>query len=71
MSLKCLSIMSIFFSCKSFLCFSFEAEKANHKPASDMAPNIIQKIRIISLAIDDAISFILNSIFDGWSWKNV
>ena len=49
--------MSIFFSCKSFLCFSFEAEKANQKPAIDIAPNIRQKINIISLAIDDAISF--------------
>lgn len=63
--------MSIFFSCNSFLCLSFEVEKTNQKPAIDMAPNIIQKIRIISLAIDDTISFIFNSIFNGWFWKNV
>jgi len=57
-SLKCLSIMSIFFSCNSFLCFSFEAENANHKVAIVIAMNIIEIIRIISPAIDVAISFI-------------
>ena len=51
-----------FFSCNSFLCFSFEAEKANHKPANVMATNIIEKINIISPAIDIAISFIPHNI---------
>ena len=37
---------------------SFEAEKANHNPANVMATNIIEKIKIISPAIDIAISFI-------------
>ena len=41
---------------------SFEAEKANHKPANVMATNIIEKIKIISPAIDIAIFFIPHNI---------
>ena len=49
--------MFIFFSCNSFLCFSFEAENANHKAAIVTAMNIAEKIRMISTAIDVAIFF--------------
>ena len=41
--MKCLSIMSIFFSCKSFLCFSFEAEKANHHPNWENTYNRLER----------------------------
>jgi len=34
--------MFIFFSCKSLLCFSFEAENANHKAAIVTAINIVR-----------------------------
>ena len=49
--------MFIFFSSNSFLCFSFEAENVNHKAAIVTAINIVEKIKIISAAIDVAISF--------------
>ncbi len=48
--------MSIFFSCNSFLCCSFEEEKANQKPAIDMAPNISRKLELFHLQLMHAIS---------------
>ncbi len=58
-SVKCLSIISILFSCNSFLLFSFVVLNVNHNAAIVMAMNIAEKIRIICQADVAAICFIL------------
>ena len=50
-SLKCLSMISIFFSFSFNLCFALEVENENQKAAIVITRNIIEKINIIWVAI--------------------